>query len=82
MGNLILPPFDPKIRSLGLLKAKIFPKLRTLGNYCHGCDFCGGGGGLVVGGGALVVGGGSICGDWGGVSTGDGFQRSYADLIP
>ena len=38
------------------------------------------GGGLVVGGGALVVGGGRVCGDLGGVCTGDGFQRSYADL--
>ena len=27
----------------------------------------------------LVVGGGSACGDWGCVSTGDGFQRSYAE---
>ena len=71
--------------SLGLLEAKIIPKLKTLASYCHGCDFCGGGGGggvLVGGGGALVVGGGSVCGDWGGVSTDDGFQRSYADLTP
>ena len=36
------------------------------GNYCHGCDFCGGGVGLVVGAGALVVGGGTFCGDLGG----------------
>ena len=36
--------------------------------------------GLVVGGGALVGGGDSVCGDLGGVSTVDGFQRSYADL--
>ena len=49
--------------SLGLLEAKIIPKLRTTGNYCHGCDFCNGGGGLVVCGGGLVVGGGSVCGD-------------------
>ena len=51
--------------SLDLLEAKIIPKLRTMGNYCHGCYFCGCGGGLVVGGGVLGVGGGSICGDWG-----------------
>ena len=36
----------------------------------------------MVGGGALVVGGGSFCGDWGCVSTGEGFQISYADLTP
>ena len=30
----------------------------------------------MVGGGGLVVGGGSVCGDCGGVSTGDGFQTS------
>ena len=52
--------------SVGPLEAKIIPKLRTPGNYCHGCDFCGGGGGLVVGGGALGVGGGRFCGDLGG----------------
>ena len=39
MENLILPHFDPNIRSLGLIEAKIFPKLRNMGNYCHGCDF-------------------------------------------
>ena len=33
--------------SLGLLEAKINSKLRTTGNYCHNCDFCGGGGGLL-----------------------------------
>ena len=49
-----------------LLEAKINSKLRTTGNYCHDCDFCGGGGGLVVGGGVLVVGGGRFCGDLGG----------------
>ena len=62
IGNWILPQFDPKISSLGLIEAKIIPKLRTTGNYCN---FCGGGGGLVFSGGALVVGGGSICGDLG-----------------
>ena len=36
----------------------------------------------MVGGGGLVAGGGSVCGDCVGVSTGDGFQRSYADLTP
>ena len=36
----------------------------------------------MVGGGALVVGGGSFWGDWGGVCSGVGFQRSYADLTP
>ena len=51
--------------SLGPLKAKITPKLRTSGNYCHGWDFCGGGVGLVVGGGILVVDGGRFCGDLG-----------------
>ena len=45
-------------------------------------DFCFGGGGLVVGGGVLVVGGGKFFGDLWGVCTGDGFQRSYADLTP
>ena len=44
--------FFTLIGDLGLLEANIIPKLRTPGNYCHGCDFCGGGGGLVVGGGA------------------------------
>ena len=51
--------------SLGLLEAKIIPKLRTTGNYCHDCYFCGYGGGEVVGCAALVVGGGNVCGDWG-----------------
>ena len=68
--------------SLGPLEAKIIPKSRTPGKYSHGCDFCGGGGGLVVGGATLVVGGGMFCGDLGFVCTVDGFQRSYADLIP
>ena len=44
--------------------------------------FCGGGGGLVVDGGGLVVGVGSVYGEWDGVSTGDGFQRNYANLTP
>ena len=65
-----------------LLEAKIIPKLRRTGNYCYGCYFCGFGIGLVVGVGALVVSGGSFWGHWGGVCTGDGFQRSYADLTP
>ena len=34
--------------------------------------------GLWVCGGGLVVGGGNVCGDWGCVSTGDGFQRRFA----
>ena len=34
----------------------------------------------MVGCDALVGGGGSFCGDFGGVSTGDDLQRSYADL--
>ena len=68
--------------SLGLLEAKINPKQRTTGNHCHDCFLCGGGGGLVVGGGALLVCGGSVCDDLGGVSTGDGFQKSYGDLTP
>ena len=38
--------------------------------------------GLVVGGGGLVVGGGSVWDDWGSVSTGDGYQKSYADITP
>ena len=50
--------------------------------YCHGCDFCGGGGGLVVVGGVLVVVGNMFCIDLTGVCTGNGFQRSYADLTP
>ena len=29
-----------------------------------------------------MVGGGKYCGDIGGVCTGDGFQRTYADLAP
>ena len=49
--------------SQGLLEAKIIPKWRTMGNYCHGCYFCGCGGGWEVSAGALVVGGGSVCGD-------------------
>ena len=65
IGNWILPHFDPKMSSLGLLEAKIIPKLRTTGNYCHGCYFWGCGGGLVVGVRVLGVGGGRICGDWG-----------------
>ena len=52
--------------SLGLLEAKIIPKLRTMGNYCHGCYFRGFCSGLVVGVGALVLGGGRFCGDLGG----------------
>ena len=44
--------------------------------------FCCGDSGLVVGGGGLVVGGGIVSGDWDGVSTGYGFQRSYADITP
>ena len=28
-----------------------------MGSCCHGCEFCGGGGGLVVGGCLVVVGG-------------------------
>ena len=51
------------MNSLGPLEAKIIAKGRTLGNYCHGCDFFGGGGGLIVGG---VVGDGPFCGDLGG----------------
>ena len=43
---------------------------------------CCGGGGLVVSGGVLMVVGGKFCGDLGGVCTGDGFQRSFADLTP
>ena len=65
IGNLILPHFDPKLSSLGLLEAKIITKLRPTGNYCHGLNFCGCGGGLLVGGGILGVGGGSVCSDWG-----------------
>ena len=34
----------------------------------------------MLGGGGLVDGGDSVCGDWDGVSTGYGFQRSYANL--
>ena len=55
----------------------------TACNYCHDCDICGGGSGLMVGGDGLVVGGGSVCGDWDCVITCVGFQRScYADLTP
>ena len=61
--------------SLGLLEAKIIPKLRTMRNYCHGCYLCGCGGGLMVGGGALVVGGGSDCGDWGVLALVMGFRE-------
>ena len=39
IGNFILSHFDPKMSSLGFLEAKIILKLRTMGNYCHGCDF-------------------------------------------
>ena len=35
-------------------------------HYSYGCEYCGGGGGLVVG-------GGSVIGDCVVVSTGDGF---------
>ena len=76
------------MRSIGLLEAKIIPKLRTTGNYCQGCYICGCGGGLmvgvgavVVGGDAIVVGGDSFLGGFvGSVCTGDGFQRSLADF--
>ena len=68
-GNWILPHFDPKISSLGLLEAKIIPKWRTTGSYCHDCYFCSCGGVWVVDGGALLVGGGSACGDWGVLAT-------------
>ena len=44
-----------------------------MGNYCNSCAFCAGDGGTWVG-------GGSVCVDCGVVSTGGGFQRSYADL--
>ena len=40
--------------SLGILEAKVIPKQRTTGNYCHGCHFCGCGSGLVVGGGSFL----------------------------
>ena len=58
--NLIIPQFDPKIRSLGLLEAKINPKLRVTGIYCNSCYFV-----VVVvvswgGRSVLVVGGGSV----------------------
>ena len=39
-----------------------------MGNYCHGCLFCGGGGGLLIG-------GGSVSGDCVGFSTGGGFRK-------
>ena len=61
--------------SLGFLEAKINTKLRTMINYCHGCDLCGDGGGLVVG-------EGSVSGDCGGVSIGGGLQISFDDLTP
>ena len=69
------------IPNLCLLEAKIIPKFMIMGSYCHGCYFCGCGSGLVICGGALVV-GGIFWSDWGVVCTGDGFQRSYADLTP
>ena len=72
----MIPPLARPSRS------KDISKIKDYGNYCHGCEFCGCGGGLVFGGGGLVVGGGSVCGDCGGVSTADGFQRSYVDLTP
>ena len=53
-----------------------------MGKYCHGCYFCGFGSGLLVGGGTQVVGGSSFWGHWGGVCTGEGFKKSYADLTP
>ena len=57
---------------MSFLEAKINPKQRTMGNYCHDYFFlCGGGGGLVFVVGALWVGGGSVCDDLGGDSTGD-----------
>ena len=45
------------MRFLSHPEANIIRKLRTTGNYCNGCYFCGSVGGLVFGGGALVVGG-------------------------
>ena len=63
IGNLNLPHFDPQMSPLGLLEAKIIPKLRNTGNNCHCCDLCNGGGSLVVFDGGLAVGGGSVCGD-------------------
>ena len=39
IGNLIITHFDPKMGSLGLLEAKINPKQRSMGNYCHDCFF-------------------------------------------
>ena len=53
--------------------------MKDYGQHCHGYYFCGFGSGLVVGG-KLVVDGGSFWGHMAGVCTGDGFQRSYADL--
>ena len=44
-----------------------------MGNYYDGCEYFGDGSGTVVG-------DGSICSDCVCVSTGGGFQRSYADL--
>ena len=81
--NWILPHFDPKLSSLGLLEAKIIVKWRVPGSYCHCCDFlrwwwwwfsgwwwC-------------------MSGWWwwflwwsGGVYACYAFQRSYADLTP
>ena len=46
-----------------------------MGNYCYGCDFSGGGGGLVVD-------GGSVTGDSEGVNTGGRFQKRYVYLSP
>ena len=43
-----------------------------MGNYCYGCEFCGGGGGLVFF-------GGSVSGNWGVGSTGGRFHRGYDD---
>ena len=82
IGNLTLPHFHPKMSSLCLLEAKINPKVRTMGIYCHCCEFCAGAEGLVVGGGGLVVCGGNVFGNCVSVSTGYGFQRSFADLRP
>ena len=66
IGNCILPQFDPKINSLGLLEAKINLKQRTMGDYCNGCYLCGDGSGLGVDGGGLWVCGGSVGGGGGG----------------
>ena len=53
-----------------------------MGNNCHGCNFFGFGSGLGVCGGKLVVGGGIFWGHLRGLCTGEGFQRSHADLTP